>query len=1214
MQYAPVFTKKLPPPPFVEPDPAVYSQNSFYSGKLVEIGNTGNKDGYNLVTLNYYPIQYNPVTGDLEVYNNIEVEIINERGVKAVNSIFPHMNAFVKRGVKDLIANKDDIDVFAPPFKKTLPDSLVEYAIIVDTSDINCADHPEIRQAMEPLAYWKTKKGILTKIYTLDYIEANFTGTTIPDKIKNFINYAHTNWGTMWFLLVDEDDSDADYTGYGTSESDVGTWMPRHDLYVGSSGAGYYTDEDTIASDHWYADLNNELYTDVYLTRVLFDEAAKAYAAYTLMVHNTLTYEKNPPAGYVEKMLLTSENLFTGYDGTYVSDSIANNDPASFFDAKCYDELGRYDDIATVDSLNVGYGYHYAAGHGDEIGYMYGSNDPIQVNDIENYLATGDRLYIFWAISCWPGAYDYDSYAEHLMTLPSHGAVAFMLNYRYGWGTLSSSGRSEWQSIWFTKAVFQEGYTHFVSARARMNDRCVPYTSSDWIVEWCIREYNGYGEPELPLWTAEPKSLTASHPSTVFPGGQSVTVTVRDASTSSAINGAVVCLMTSDQSVYAVDTTDATGSVSITINPANGDTIWVTATAYDQNYKPYEGYMVCVGDGVYFNGITYLDTVSGGTIVQDGNINPGETCDLSIQVKNTKSTSVTNAVGRIYITDSRVTVIDDNHSYGNIASGATEDGLYRISVSNPGYGFSHPCTLVVTYTDGMDTSVFDIQAVGVGVASSHTADGGSELVYNYTETKGIKIKYEGTAPVLKKYGIIEPSGVEVFKLNDPVYSTKAYYATIQYDDGTVYYHWSGVDYWAVRFTPAARCSVVGVFWGRYHERSETDTVWLKSDNAGSPGTVLDGFYSTVSNTYTNVLYYASFPNGADVNGDFWICIYARSDNFGSNESYFLGDSTDDGNDGLRSYYSSDNSSWTNMNSAGHISDFFIRAEVYYFDLYMDADTIWVLNTDPNTSSDFNVTDVYVKHGSSWITTLTPKTGVVPVGDSLGITVGIDTTGLDRTQNYYDTVVVVTTAGTATKAANLEVPVSILFVPLQLCEVSGPSLQPEVNRISLVWIATSGLHDHWEVYRKSRDNYEKVGFIPASQKGQYACVDRNVKPDVVYSYRIAYVSTSGEKRWFGTAKGKINAMPYLTLNLGNILITGKVTIQFLLPVDGHATLTVFDRSGRMVNTLLNEDAVAGFYNLQWDGKDKNGRPLPSGIYFVKLTQGSLEFTRRIILVR
>ncbi|RKZ20250.1 hypothetical protein DRQ23_09410, partial [bacterium] len=803
-----------------------------------------------------------------------------------------------------------------------------------------------------------------------------------------------------------------------------------------------------------------------------------------------------------------------------------------------------------------------------------------------------------------------------------YGGVASIFNAEYGWGydqtdTDTSSGNFKLSYGLVYRFLFysyNHNDWHLGEALANARDAHIRFITSESAEKWCMIEYNLLGDPEMPVWRNQPKTLSVEHPSTIPPGSQSVTVSVKDASTSSAINGAIVCLMRDDRSIYAVDTTKATGSVSITINPSDGDTIWVTATAYHQNYKPYEGYMVCAGDGVNFNGITYLDTVSGGTIVQDGNINPGETCDLSIQVKNNKSTRVRNAVGKIYISDSRVTVIDDNHSYGNIASGATEDGLYRISVSNPGYGFTFPCTLVVTYTGGADTSIFDIQVVGVGIASYHTSDGGSELVYNYTGTKGIKIKNEETAPELKKYAIIEPSGLEVVKLNEPVYPAKAYYDTIQYDDNTVYYHWYGVDYWAVRFTPAARCSVVGVFWGRYHERNETDTVWLREDNGGSPGTILDGFNSTVKERNQNVLYYASFPNGADVNGDFWICIYARSDNAGRDESYFLGDSTGDGNDGLRSYYSSDNSSWTNMNSAGYYSDLFIRAEVYYFDVYTDEGTIWVLNTDQNTSSDFSVTDVYAKHGSSWITTITPKTGVVPVGDSLGIVVGIDTTGLDRTQNYYDTVVVVTTAGTATKAANLEVPVSILFVPLQLCEVTGLSLQSEVNRISIVWNATPGLNGHWEVYRKSEDEYRQVGFIPASQKGKYTFIDREVKPGIVYSYKIAYVTTSGEKRWFGPVNGKINATPYLTLSPGNILINGKVSIQFLLPVDGHTSLIVFDRTGRRIVTLLNNDALAGFYNVQWDGKDKNGRPLPSGIYFVKLTHGTLEFTRRIILVR
>ena len=1228
------FSKKTSEYKFIPLNPDMLVRDTPYPDEIIQNIHTGDKGGFRLCRFHVSPLIYTPAKGRLELITHIKIRLHYSEDKSKERRLPSRVIEHMSKRVKEMVINPEDVDRYKSELIKTersgskaLPAGDYDYVIITPQS---------WESVWQPLIDWKTKKGVRARTYTLQDINSNYSGSHIYDKIKNFIIDANSTWGTMWFVLAGNIDTIPNAPCYGyvstspaTTDNNIASTRFFEDFDDwDKDGDGRYCEYSADSPDFW---------ADCYVGRAYVWNVEQADS----FVSRILFYEKNIPDDYENKIMWWTEQLFgsssNGGDWADIIEADLQNEGIDWLTyTEYYDDRGTFPgDVEAINAQEQGYGWTIVLSHGDYQEVMQGQwdGDDITVTELRNYLdrPNGGRFGIHTGLCCMSGGYhEVDACYSSVWNGEQYGGVASIFNSEYGWGfditdtdtSLYNFTLSYGLVYRFVFYTYVHNDWHIGEALANARDAHIRFITSDDAEKWCMIEYNLIGDPEMPVWRNQPKTLSVNHPSTISPGSQSVTVTVKDANTSSAINGAIVCLMTDDQSVYAVDTTDATGSVSITINPADGDTIWVTATAYHQNYKPYEGDMVCAGDGVYFNGITYLDTVSGGTVVQDGNINPGETCDLSIQVKNNKSTQVRNAVGNIYISDTRVTVIDDNHTYGRINAGATADGLYRISVSNPGSGFSFPCTLVVTYDGGSDTSVFNIQVVGVGIASYHTEGGGSELVYNYSGTKGINsrtsMKVEENsiaAPELKKYTIIEPSGVEVVNLNEPVYFAKAYYDTIQYDDGTFYYGWSGVDYFAVRFTPAARCSVIGVFWGRYHEKRETDTVWLyAADSAGNPSTFLDGFYTTISHTGEPVLYHTSFPNGGDVNGDFWMIIYARTDNTRPDRSYFLGDSTGDGNDGLRSYLSSDGINFYNMYSNGYYSDLFIRAEVYYFDVYTDEGTIWVLNTDQNTSSDFNVTNVYAKHGSSWITTIEPKTGVVPVGDSLGIVVGIDTTGLDRTQNYYDTLIVVTSAGTAAKAANLEVPVSILFVPLQLCEVTGLSLQPEVNRISIVWNATPGLNGHWEVYRKSEDGYRQVGFIPASQKGKYTFIDREVKPGIVYSYKIAYVTTSGEKRWFGPINGKVEATPYLTLTPGNIFTSGKIAIQFLLPVDGHTSLIVFDRAGRRVITLLNNDALAGFYNVQWDGKDKNGRPLPSGIYFVKLTQGSLEFTRRIILVR
>ncbi len=61
------------------------------------------------------------------------------------------------------------------------------------------------------------------------------------------------------------------------------------------------------------------------------------------------------------------------------------------------------------------------------------------------------------------------------------------------------------------------------------------------------------------------------------------------------------------------------------------------------------------------------------------------------------------------------------------------------------------------------------------------------------------------------------------------------------------------------------------------------------------------------------------------------------------------------------------------------------------------------------------------------------------------------------------------------------------------------------------------------------------------------------------------------------------------------ITGTAALNFSTPVTGHATVQVFDLSGRTVETLVNEEIGAGNHSISW-----TPGTIASGVYFVRLT--------------
>jgi len=77
--------------------------------------------------------------------------------------------------------------------------------------------------------------------------------------------------------------------------------------------------------------------------------------------------------------------------------------------------------------------------------------------------------------------------------------------------------------------------------------------------------------------------------------------------------------------------------------------------------------------------------------------------------------------------------------------------------------------------------------------------------------------------------------------------------------------------------------------------------------------------------------------------------------------------------------------------------------------------------------------------------------------------------------------------------------------------------------------------------------------------------------------------------------------------------GEVKIVFEIPTESRVTLRIYDPAGRLVRTILDDVKKSGRYKLIWDGRDKNGRALPPGIYFLMMEGGSFRKTQKLILM-
>ncbi|MBN2071208.1 MAG: T9SS type A sorting domain-containing protein [Candidatus Krumholzibacteriota bacterium] len=81
---------------------------------------------------------------------------------------------------------------------------------------------------------------------------------------------------------------------------------------------------------------------------------------------------------------------------------------------------------------------------------------------------------------------------------------------------------------------------------------------------------------------------------------------------------------------------------------------------------------------------------------------------------------------------------------------------------------------------------------------------------------------------------------------------------------------------------------------------------------------------------------------------------------------------------------------------------------------------------------------------------------------------------------------------------------------------------------------------------------------------------------------------------------------------------STSIRYSIPAGSGAltrvVLKVYDVSGRLVRTLVDEEQAPGIINVTWDGLDNNGKRVVSGVYFYSIEAGRFRDSKKMILMR
>ncbi|MFH1699302.1 MAG: FlgD immunoglobulin-like domain containing protein [Candidatus Zixiibacteriota bacterium] len=74
------------------------------------------------------------------------------------------------------------------------------------------------------------------------------------------------------------------------------------------------------------------------------------------------------------------------------------------------------------------------------------------------------------------------------------------------------------------------------------------------------------------------------------------------------------------------------------------------------------------------------------------------------------------------------------------------------------------------------------------------------------------------------------------------------------------------------------------------------------------------------------------------------------------------------------------------------------------------------------------------------------------------------------------------------------------------------------------------------------------------------------------------------------------------------------IEYNLQKGGYVNLTIYNLSGQIVKTLVNERQSAGVHTIEWDGMNYSGKIVTSGIYLYRISSDNKQIVKKMVLFK
>ncbi len=682
-----------------EKDPEIFTKNALYPEQIIQVSEPMKIRGVDVVLIAFSPFQYNPVTRELIVNRDIQIDVTFEGG----NGQFGEdrlRNRWWDAIIRDAVFNEASIPEISAALKGPKRETGCEYLII-------SPDDEDFLSWADSIRIFRTKQGILTNVVTTTEIGGNSTSV-----IESYINDAYNNWDIppAAVLLM------ADYGNSGNSIT-----SPIYDSYC--------------ISDNIYADIDNDHLPDVIFARM----TAQNTSQLEIMVNKFLHYERTPPtnpdfylhpisamgwqterwfqlcseivAGYFEnvhgKEVVRENAIYDGNPGGGIWSTATNT--STILNVFGENGLGYipnnpgyltdWGGNATRINNDINSGA-FLLQHRDH-GGTNGWGEPDYGNNDINGLTNEDLSFIF-SINCLTGKFNMsgECFAEKFHRHP-YGALGLIaatevsysfVNDAYVWGMYDNMW-PDFMPNHGTTPESRDVLPAFGNAAGKyfLQQSSWPYNTGNKEVTYYL--FHHHGDAFSTVYYDIPQDLNVLHDGVLLSGLDVYTIQVEE--------GALICLSVGDQIIgLAVGTGDAIEVPIIAQEPG----VLVDIVITKQNFYRFESQIeVIPPEGAY---CLYSEHILNDSLGNENGIAEiNEDIFIDLEIKNLGTEGAEDVDILIITNDPFTSIIDSTENYGDIEAGeyVNIESAFEISLSN-GIPDQHVIQIDIQATDSQDSS------------------------------------------------------------------------------------------------------------------------------------------------------------------------------------------------------------------------------------------------------------------------------------------------------------------------------------------------------------------------------------------------------------------------------------------------------------------------------------------------------------------------------